>query len=91
MDTAVDIVTRLAEPPHEEEWLEFKANWCEPRIWGGVCIRPLQRRSLSPKPTQKLESPAAELFQIGLLETSGASEERSLGLREPALGAPSLN
>lgn len=59
--------------------------------FGGVCIRPLQRRSLSPKPTQKLEGPAAELLQIGLLETSGASEERSLGLREPALGAPSLN
>lgn len=34
MDTAVDIVTRLAEPPHEEERLEFKANWCEPRILG---------------------------------------------------------
>ena len=40
MDTAVDIVTRLAEPPHEEEWLEFKANWCEPRIWGGSMYPP---------------------------------------------------
>lgn len=34
MDTAVDIVTQLAARPHEEEWFEFKTNWCEPRILG---------------------------------------------------------
>ena len=50
-----------------------------------------QAHLLAPELAQDLESPAAELFQIGLLETSGASEERSLGLREPALGAPPLN
>ena len=47
MDTAVDIVTRLAEPPHEEEWLEFKANWCEPRIWGGEYVSALSNAVLS--------------------------------------------
>ena len=30
----VDIVTQLAARPHEEEWFEFKTNWCEPRILG---------------------------------------------------------
>lgn len=34
MDTAADIVTQLAARPHEEEWFEFKTNWCEPRILG---------------------------------------------------------
>lgn len=27
-------VTQLAARPHEEEWFEFKTNWCEPRILG---------------------------------------------------------
>lgn len=34
MDTAADIVTQLAARQHEEEWFEFKTNWCEPRILG---------------------------------------------------------
>ena len=32
----VDIVTQLAARPHEEEWFEFKTNWCEPRILGSM-------------------------------------------------------
>lgn len=52
MDTAAGIVTQLAARPHEEEWLEFKTNWCEPRILGehvsalsnAVFSRPNSRR-----------------------------------------------
>lgn len=34
METAANIVDQFIARPHEEEWFEFKTNWCEPRTLG---------------------------------------------------------